>query len=64
MRMPKYSNDIFKYATVPQACDYFKLGRNSLMKYLDNTGAIKRFGKSVRIDIPKATEILDSYEAY
>lgn len=63
MRMPNYSTEILKYATVSQACDYFKLGRNSLMKYLANTGAVKKFGKSVRIDIPKATEILDLYEA-
>ena len=51
MRKGSYSDTIEKYATVPQACDYYKLGRNTLMNLLDGTGAIKRFGKSVRIGI-------------
>lgn len=62
MNKSSFSNKIEKYGTVPQACDYFKLSRNTLMKLLNETGAIKKFGKSVRIDIPLATKVLDSYE--
>lgn len=61
MRKGSYSDTIEKYATVPQACDYYKLGRNTLMNLLDGTGAIKRFGKAVRIDIPTASKVLDTY---
>lgn len=61
MRKGNYSDTVEKYATIPQACDYYKLGRNTIMTLLEGTGAIKRFGKSVRIDIPTASKILDSY---
>ena len=51
MRKGSYSDTIEKY----------KLGRNTLMNLLDGTGAIKRFGKAVRIDIPTASKVLDTY---
>lgn len=50
-----FSDDLTKLATIPQAKNRYKLSRNTLMKIAGDANAIRRFGRSVRIDI----EVLD-----
>ena len=49
------SNEIIKLCTVRQAVDRYKIGRTSLMQLAERENAVRRFGRSVRIDV----EVLD-----
>ena len=51
MKSMKYSDEITKMATVPQAIERYKISRKTLMKYAEQYNALVRFGRSVRIDI-------------
>lgn len=55
MRKGNYTNTIYKYADVVQACDYYKLGRSKLMDVATKLGAVRRLGGKVLIDI----EVMD-----
>lgn len=55
MNKSKYSDNISKLATFPQAVERYKLGRTKLTEIAEAENAIRRFGRSVRIDI----EVLD-----
>lgn len=57
MNKPKYSNEITKLATVEQAKDRYKLSRNLIVKIAEEAKALRKIGRSVRIDV----EILDAY---
>lgn len=57
MNKAKYSSDITKLATVEQAKDRYKLSRNALVKIAEDAKALKKIGRSVRIDVG----ILDAY---
>ena len=52
MNKPEYSDTITKLATVQQAVERYKLGRTKLMEIAENENAVRRFGRSVRIDVP------------
>lgn len=62
MRKAIYVQDPVKYATVPEAMQRYRLGKNTLMNILRDTSALKRFGRVIRVDIGIADKILDSYE--
>ena len=53
MKSMKYSDEITKAATVPQAVERYKVSRKTLMKYAEKYDAVIRFGRSVRIDVEK-----------
>lgn len=61
MNKPKYSNEITKLATVEQAKDRYKLSRNMLMQIAENENAVHRFGRAIRIDIPKLDKAIANY---
>ncbi|SEL89552.1 hypothetical protein SAMN04487770_12023 [Butyrivibrio sp. ob235] len=55
MRKAEFSNDIQKLATKLQARERYKLSMGTIMKIAEQANAVRRFGRSVRIDI----EVLD-----
>ena len=61
MNKSNFSNNVTKLATVPQAVERYKLSRNTLMRIADNENAVRRFGKSVRIDVQKLDEAINNY---
>lgn len=61
MNKSNYSKDITKLATVPQAVDRYKLSRNTLMRIAESENAVRRFGRSVRIDIPAMDKAINNY---
>lgn len=60
MQKNNFSTELSKLATVPQAVDRYKISRLTLMKYAEKIGAVVRFGRSVRINIGKMDEYVDS----
>ena len=62
MRKAIYVQAPVKYATVPEAMQRYRLGKNTLMNILRDTSALKRFGRVLRVDTESADKILDSYE--
>ena len=61
MNKPQYSNLLTKLGTVPQACERYKIGRTKLMEIAENEGAVRRIGRSVRIDIPLMDSAISNY---
>mgnify|MGYP001119848421 FL=1 len=61
MNKAKYSDRVVKLATVPQAMERYKLGRNSIMELAKNNEAIRRFGRSVRIDVEVLDKAIEQY---
>lgn len=61
MNKPKYSDAVIKLATVPQAIERYKLGRTKLMEIAENEGAVRRIGRTVRIDIPLMDAAINNY---
>lgn len=61
MNKAKYSDRVVKLATVPQAMERYKLGRNSIMVLAENNEAIRRFGRSVRIDVEVLDKAIEQY---
>lgn len=61
MNKAKYSDRVVKLATVPQAMERYKLGRNSIMELAENNEAIRRFGRSVRIDVEVLDKAIEQY---
>lgn len=59
MQKNNFSTELSKLATVPQAMDRYKVSRMTLMKYAERSGAVVRFGRSVRINIDKFDEGLE-----
>ena len=45
------------FLTVKEAMGKYRLCRNTIMAYAEKAGAIRRFGRAVRIDV-------DKFEAY
>lgn len=56
-----YKKDIIKLGTVEEAKERYRLGRNKLMEIAENENAIRRFGRSVRIDIPAMDKAINNY---
>lgn len=61
MNQAGYSDKIEKLATVKQASERYKLGRTKLMQIAEDSGAIRRIGRIVRIDIPKMDKAIETY---
>lgn len=51
MKKPQFNETLTKLGTIEQSRQRYKLSRNKLMEYAEKCGAIRRFGRSVRIDI-------------
>lgn len=56
-----FTNQITKLATVPQAMERYKVSRNTLIKIASNENAVRRFGRSVRIDVEKLDKAIETY---
>lgn len=61
MNKSKFGNDVTKLATVPQAVERYKLSRNTLMRIADDEKAVRRFGRSVRIDVQIMDKAINNY---
>lgn len=61
MHKSMFSDEIIKLATVPQAIERYKLSRSTLMRIAENENAIRRFGKSVRIDVQVLDKAIEQY---
>ena len=61
MNKPKYSNNVVKLATMEQARERYKLSRNLLLKIAEDNGAVRRIGRTVRIDIPRMDDAINNY---
>lgn len=61
MHKSNFSNELTKLATVPQAVERYKLSRNTLVKFAEDNGAIRRFGRAVRIDIQILDKAIENY---
>lgn len=61
MRKSNFDNEITKLATVQQAQSRYKLSRNMLMKIAEDNNAVRRFGRSVRIEIPLMDKAISNY---
>lgn len=61
MNKPEYSDKITKLATIQQAVERYKLGRTKLMEIAENENAVRRFGRSVRIDVPAMDKAISNY---
>lgn len=51
------SKGVNMFLTVKEAMGKYRLCRNTIMAYAEKAGAIRRFGRAVRIDV-------DKFEAY
>ena len=61
MNKAKYEKSVVKLGTVKEAKERYRLGRNKLMEIAENENAIRRFGRSVRIDISVMDKAIEQY---
>lgn len=61
MNKAGYSNNVSKLATVEQAVERYKLGRTKLMQVAEVNGAVRRIGRSVRIDVEVLDKAIELY---
>lgn len=64
MRKPQYSNkntEKTRYITYEQASERYQLGRSSLIKIANECGAIRKIGRSVRLNLDVMDEAIESY---
>lgn len=61
MHKSTFSDEIIKLATVPQAMERYKLSRGTLMRIAENENVIRRFGRSVRIDVEVLDKAIEQY---
>lgn len=50
-----------KLLTVNEAKERYKLSRNTLIKIAEESNAIRRFGRAVRIDAPIMDKAIENY---
>jgi len=56
-----YEKSVVKLGIVEEAQERYRLGRNKLMEIAENKNAVRRFGRSVRIDIPVMDKAIEQY---
>lgn len=61
MNKARFSNEIIKLCTVQQAIERYKIGRTSLMQLAERENAVRRFGRSVRIDVQVLDKAIEQY---
>ena len=61
MNKASYSSNVVKLATVKQAKERYKLSRNLLMQIAEDNNAVRRFGRSVRIDVLVMDKAIENY---
>lgn len=54
------SNPNGVFNTVQDACSELNLSRSALMKFASDSESILRIGRTIRINMPKLREFLDS----
>lgn len=59
MQRAVFSDTITKLATVEQARERYKLGRKTIMKIASGANAVRKIGRSVRIDIEKMDQAIE-----
>lgn len=60
MNKAQYSDKEGKLATTKQAVEMYKIGRTKLIEIAKQAGAIRRFGRMIRIDIQKLNEYIEN----
>lgn len=60
MNKSNYGDELSKLATVNQARNRYKMSRGFLMEIVEQSGAVRRFGRSIRIDIPTMDAAIDA----
>lgn len=64
MNKPKYSDNVnatTKLCTVEQAKERYKLSKGLLMQVAEEAGAIRRIGRTLRLDVPAMDKALENY---
>lgn len=64
MNRKKYSSEITentKYITFEKASERYQLGRTSLIRIANECGAIRKIGRSVRLNLDVMDEAIESY---
>lgn len=61
MNKAQFSNEITKLCTVQQAVERYKIGRTSLIQLAERENAVRRFGRSVRIDVQVLDKAIEQY---
>lgn len=56
-----YEKGVVKLGTVKEAKERYRLGRNKLMEIAESENAVRRFGRSVRIDISVMDNAINNY---
>ncbi len=56
-----YEKRAVKLGTVKEAQERYRLGRSKLMEIAENEGAVRRFGRSVRIDVSVLDRAIANY---
>lgn len=59
MFKPDFSNEITKFATIDQARERYKLSRTTIMSIATDADAVRRIGRSIRIDVPLMDAAVD-----
>lgn len=59
MKPYKYSDQIYRYATMQQATDYFKMNKATIKQLAKEARAEIGVGRARRYDIPKMDELLE-----
>lgn len=61
MHKSVYEKNVVKLGTVEEAKERYRLGRNKLMEIAESENAVRRFGRSVRIDISVMDNAINNY---
>lgn len=61
MNKANFSDNVTRLATVPQAKERYKIGRTKLMQIAEDNNAVRRFGRSVRIDVLLMDKAIEKY---
>ncbi len=56
-----YEKSAVKLGTVKEAQERYRLGRSKLMEIAENEGAVRRFGRSVRVDVSVLDRAIANY---
>lgn len=61
MNKATYKNNITKLATIKEAQERYRVGRDTLLNLAEDNFAVRRFGRLVRIDIGILDKAIENY---
>ena len=61
MKQPQYSDNVVKLATIEMAKERYKLSRGLLLQIAEENNAVRRIGRTVRVDCEKLDKALENY---